>query len=76
MGNLECLGAVLDLGVVKTEKFYLQIVGLEDRASTGDKQISKWTLIVGWNMCYERDIHRLLQKQERVYLVETGTLRP
>lgn len=28
MENLECLGAVLGLGVVNTEKFYLQIAGL------------------------------------------------
>lgn len=30
--------------------------------------ISKYTLIVGWAMCYERGVHRLLQKQGRVLL--------
>lgn len=35
MENLECLGAVLGLGVVKTEKFYLQIAGFGDSASIG-----------------------------------------
>lgn len=35
MENLECLGAELGLGVVNTEKFYLQIAGLGYRAPTG-----------------------------------------
>lgn len=53
---------------MKAEKSYLQGTGLGGKASTGatHPEISKYTLIAEWGMCYERGVHRLLQKQGRV----------
>lgn len=59
---------MLGLGIVKEEKLYLQRVGLGNMASTGTVhlEMSKYILIMGWDVYYESGVHRLLQKQGRV----------